>query len=126
MAMKFPLGFLWLYLGGASYRRPNVPPQAPKRKRIGRETSPKSDFQPFPAHGGIGAEIGRRALEYDPAVAHDIEAVGDLQRDRKLLLHQQDRNPTAGDFSEQFADGSATPLGRLGVVEQQVVGPGGK
>src|SRR6185437_877971 len=87
--------FLWLNPGGASRRKPNVPPWPPKRKQIGRGPPAKSDFQPFLAHSGIGAEIGWLALEHDAAVAHDVEPVGDLQRDRELLLDQQDCHPTA-------------------------------
>ena len=38
----------------------------------------------------------RRALEHDAAVAHDVEAAGDVEGDVQLLLHQQHRGPREG------------------------------
>src|SRR3989344_5303110 len=54
-----------------------------------------SDFQPFLADGRVGAQLGRRALEDDGAVAHDVDALGDVERDGELLLDQQDGDAAA-------------------------------
>src|SRR4030095_5915112 len=64
----------------------------------------KSDIQPFPADGGVGGECCGRPLEHDAAVAHHIEAPGNLQRNGELLLDQQDSCAAACDFVEQRAD----------------------
>src|ERR1700761_1424435 len=79
----------------AMFRAANVPPPRPMRKQIAALTPAKSDFQPFLAHGRIGAEILRLALEHDAAVAHDEKPVGNLQRDAELLLDQQNRDAPA-------------------------------
>ncbi len=36
------------------------------------------------------AQVGRRALEHEPAVAEDVGAVGDLEGERDVLLDEQD------------------------------------
>src|ERR1700682_2855725 len=47
----------------------------------------RSDFQPFLAYGLVGLKFGRRALEHDSAVAHDVDAMRYPHRDREFLLH---------------------------------------
>src|SRR5262245_7736441 len=64
----------------------------------------RSDLQPFLAYCAIGGKLRRRALEDDAAVAHHIEAAGNLQRDGQLLLDQQDRRAAPRDLIEQRAD----------------------
>src|SRR6185369_8204997 len=63
-----------------------------------------SNLQPLLAQGGIVAQVLGRALEDDAAVSHAIDALRHLQRDRKLLLHQQDGHAALADFGEQVAD----------------------
>src|SRR5581483_10107454 len=63
-----------------------------------------SHFEPLFPDAVIGIERRRRALEYDAAVAHHIEPLRNLQRDRQLLLDQQDRNASARDLAEQLTD----------------------
>src|SRR3954454_10081044 len=62
------------------------------------------DFQPLLANRAIGGEFGRRALEHDAAVTHDVEAPRDPERDGELLLDQQDGGAASCDFVEQRAD----------------------
>ena len=40
--------------------------------------APRSDFQPLLARAGIGAQVSRRAVKHDAAVAHHQRAVGDV------------------------------------------------
>src|SRR4029079_9672084 len=63
----------------------------------------RSDFQPLLAHAGILAQILRRALEHDPAMPHDVETTRDGERNRELLLDQQDGYTACGDLLEQPA-----------------------
>src|SRR5271166_1596374 len=67
-------------LSGASFNR--------LRTRF-EPAPPPSNFQPF-----LGSRLeGRgRAFPDDLAVAHHVEPVTDLKRDRQLLLDQQDRD----------------------------------
>ena len=37
----------------------------------------------------IGGEFGGAALEHDASVAQDIDVIGDAERDRNVVLHQQ-------------------------------------
>src|SRR5882762_8700139 len=77
----------------------------------------RSDFQPFLAHGLVVPEFGRRALEHDAAVAHDVDTMRYPHCDREFLLHQQDRDAAPGDLGDQVADlvhdQGGQPLGRL-------------
>src|SRR5882672_4301422 len=63
-----------------------------------------SDFQPLAPHRFVPAQIGRAALEHHPAMAHDVEAVGNLHRDGELLFDQQDRNLALRDALQQHGD----------------------
>src|SRR5258705_6190379 len=67
-------------------------------------TRKRSDFQPFLAHGLVGLEFGRCALEHDAAVAHHVDAMRYPHCHREVLLHQQDRDAPPGDFGDQVAD----------------------
>jgi hypothetical protein len=93
------------------------------RKRTAAEPAP-SNLQPFLAHGGIFAEIGRGALKHDPAVAHHVKPDRDFQRDGQFLFDQQDRDAAPGNFGEQRADLLdqlwRQPFGRL--VDQDQIG----
>src|SRR5581483_2771529 len=62
-----------------------------------------SDFQPLLAHGVIGAQILRRAFKHDMAVAHDVETMRNIQRDRQLLLDEQNRYAARRNALEQAA-----------------------
>src|SRR3954464_10101358 len=62
------------------------------------------NLQPLLANRTIGGKLRRRPLEHDAAVAHDVEAAGNLQRDGELLFDQQNRRAAAGDLVEQLAD----------------------
>src|SRR5690242_5679677 len=57
--------------------------------------APQIRLPAIPCARGIGAEIVRLALEHDAAVAHHIEAAGNLQGDSGLLLDQEDCNAAA-------------------------------
>jgi hypothetical protein len=41
----------------------------------------------------VALEFGGRALEYNLSVAHDVDAVRDLQSDRQLLFDQRIATP---------------------------------
>src|SRR5450756_1550088 len=61
------------------------------------------NFQPLLANCTIFPQLLRRALEHDVAVAHDVQALRNVERDRQLLFHQQDRHAAILDFVEQLA-----------------------
>jgi hypothetical protein len=63
-----------------------------------------SNFEPFAAHRLVGLKFGGCALEYDPSVAHHIDAVRYPQGDRQLLFDQQDRDAAPGNVGDQAAD----------------------
>ena len=46
------------------------------------------DLQPLLAHRGVLAHVLGGTLEDDGAVAHDVEALGDVEGDGELLLDQ--------------------------------------
>src|ERR1700692_4208416 len=64
----------------------------------------RSYLQPFLADGIVRLEFGRRALEHDAAVPHDVDPMRDPHRDRELLLHQQNGNAAPGDLGDEVAD----------------------
>src|SRR5271166_1023116 len=59
--------------------------------------------EPILAHLVVTEQCLRRALEHDAAVAHDVEPIRNGQRDRELLLDQQDRDAAFGDALQQLA-----------------------
>src|SRR3984957_17217125 len=64
----------------------------------------RSDLEPFLAHGLVGLQFGRRALEHDAPVAHHVDAMRYPHRDREFLLYQQDGDAAPGDFGDEVAD----------------------
>src|SRR5829696_9510336 len=61
-------------------------------------------LQPLLAHAGVGAQIRGRAFEDDAAVAHDVEALRDRERDGELLLDEEDGDAAPGDLRQEPAD----------------------
>ncbi|ENN86532.1 hypothetical protein RHSP_08857 [Rhizobium freirei PRF 81] len=53
--------------------------------------------------GGI-AKVGRGAREYDPAIGHHVAGIGDLERKRNILLHEQDRQTALAQARDEFED----------------------
>src|ERR1700722_4787337 len=51
------------------------------------------NLQPFLANLRISLQLGRRPLEYDVSVTHDIDALRDVERNGEFLLDQQHRHP---------------------------------
>ena len=49
-------------------------------------------------------EFGGCALEYNPSVAHHIDAMRYPHGDRQLFVRQQDRDAAPGDVGDQVAD----------------------
>ena len=78
---------------------------------------PSGDLQPSALDIPIGFECLRRAGEYDPPMAYDIEAVANMERDRQLLFDEQDGNTPAPDLSydvyQALDDQRRQPLGWL-------------
>ena len=54
---------------------------------------PDSDFEPFPADIVARAKRLWRAGIDDFAMAHDMDHLRDIERDRELLFNQKDRDP---------------------------------
>src|SRR6185369_9389326 len=83
-----------------------------------------SDLEPLLADLGVPAQVVGRALEDDAAVAHHVAALRNLQRDRQLLLDQQDRDAAAAQLlqilSDELDDLWRQPFGRL--VDHDQVG----
>ena len=83
--------------------RPEAAPGATGGFLVERQSAGKrrlaSNLQPFVAHLMVGLEIGRGALEDDAAVPHDVDALRNVERDRQLLLDQQNGNAAPGDFA---------------------------
>ena len=94
-----------VHVANSTWKLQNAPQavRAPGGRRRPSLDLGSSDLKPFLADGGVGLEVGRRAFEHDAAVAHDVEAAGNLQRDGEFLLDQQDRDAAPGDFVEQAA-----------------------
>ena len=44
-----------------------------------------SNLEPLLTNGGVLPQVPGRAFEHDLAVAHDVKALGNVQRDRQLL-----------------------------------------
>src|SRR5215471_20477995 len=59
-------------------------------------------FQALSPDRLVGHQRGGRALEHDAPVAHHVQAMGDLERDRELLLDEQDGDATACDLVEEL------------------------
>src|SRR5271170_4229049 len=74
-------------------------------RRAGPTTSvlDSLDFQPLAAHRAVGAKVRGRALEHHVAVAHDVDAVRNIERDGELLLNQNDRKAAPRNFGDQLA-----------------------
>src|SRR5581483_6675163 len=70
----------------------------------GRVLGPGLNLQPLLPDGVVGFQLLRRAFEHDAAVAHDVDAVGDAQRDRELLLDQQDGDAGLRYSRDEVAD----------------------
>src|SRR5690348_3355219 len=83
-----------------------------------------SDLEPLLADVGVLAQVLGSAFEDDAAVAHHVAALGDLQRDRQLLLDEQDRDAAPAQLlqilADQLDDLRCQPLGRL--VDHDQVG----
>jgi len=63
-----------------------------------------SYLEPLLANGLVGTEFAGRALEYDTTVPHDIDAMRNPERDRQLLLNQQDGDASLRDMRNQITD----------------------
>src|SRR5436309_11628152 len=61
-------------------------------------------LEPLPAYRWAGLQGLRRAVEHDASMAHDVKPMGNVERNRELLLDQQDGNATLGDLREQIAN----------------------
>src|SRR4030081_1853590 len=59
-----------------------------------------SNLQPLAPDVGRIAQVVGRPLEYDLAVAHDVNALGDAHGDRQLLLHEQHRDALPANVSD--------------------------
>src|SRR5512146_2329719 len=84
----------------------NMPVNSPRSssalRRIPWFRARRSYLEPLLADCTIFTQLLRRALEHDMAVAHDVQALRNVERDRQLLLHQQDGNAAVLDFIEQL------------------------
>src|ERR1019366_8959079 len=60
------------------------------------------NLQPLLANCTIFPQLLRCALEHDVTVSHDVQALRNVERDRQLLFHQQDRYAAVFDFVEQL------------------------
>ena len=107
------------------------PPAAPGTRRRTRFADPKREASvalrrqstryQISSHSLRTASLSRnwlrRALEHDAALPHHVEPMRNGERDRQLLLDQQDRDATARDLLQQAAhaldDHRREPLGRL-------------
>src|SRR5574337_1225768 len=105
-------------------RRVRVPDSTPARATLHSVNSPRSDLEPLAPHIGVRPQAGRGALEHDLAVPHHQAPVGDLERDRQLLLDQQHRDAAALEFAQELRD-LFDDLGRQsfgGLVDHDQVG----
>src|SRR5258706_12948125 len=98
---------------GPHWRSPKV--TMPSRKcclRFGLSWLPRAPIrasaayclylEPFPAYRLRRMQRLRRAFEHDAPVAHDVESMGKVERDGKLLLDQKDGNATTDDLRQQI------------------------
>jgi len=69
--LRHDRGFLGRFGVGS---RSRAPPASPSTIAL--------HFDPFPPYRGVRAKICWRAFENDAAVTHDIDAFGDVERDR--------------------------------------------
>src|SRR5690349_25062701 len=75
-------------------------PALPRSTPFTLHPSP-SDLQPLLAYRLVRTQTFGRALEHDLAVAHDVQALRDTQRDGELLLDQQNGNAALLDLLKQ-------------------------
>src|SRR3712207_7252371 len=55
-----------------------------------------SDFEPLAPYGVVSAKVGGGPFENNTAVPHDVEAVGDREGDRQLLLDEEGGDAARG------------------------------
>src|SRR5690242_13190590 len=53
---------------------------------------------------GVGAQRGRRGMVADHTLFHDVDAIADVQRERHVLLDEQDRDTVAVQHIDDRAD----------------------
>src|SRR5919108_4168775 len=80
----------------------------------------RSDSEILVDDAGVGAQRRGRRVVADHALLHDVDAVGDAERERHVLLDEQDRDAVLVQHLNDVADlrdhARHQPLGRL--VEQ--------
>src|SRR5262249_3152928 len=90
---------------------------------------PIGNFEPATLRFPIGPQRLRRSRKDDPPVAHDVDPIAYVERNRHLLLDQEDGNPAAPDLAHHVDkptdDERCKTLGRLiyqdycGIAEQR-------
>ena len=66
-----------------------------------------SDLQPLLPDSVVCLQFGRRALKDDAAVAHDVDALRDMQRNREFLLTNSKSRTSRSTSARRSAAGTA-------------------
>src|SRR6266581_5454935 len=82
-----------------------------------RKASMRLDSQVLMDDGVVGAQLGGRRVVADDALFHDVHAVTDLERQRHVLLHEEDGHALAVEHADDLVDlphhARHQPFGRL-------------
>src|SRR5713226_8337355 len=69
-----------------------------------RKASMPLDSQVLVDDGVVGAQLGGRRVMADDALLHDVDAVTDLERQRHVLLHEEDGHALAVEHADDLVD----------------------
>src|SRR3989442_3939163 len=78
-------------------------PSASSMKRSSSVTRGRLDTEVLVQDAGLGAKALRFALEHDASLAHHVDALGDAEREREVLLDEEDRHAGPAQLREDVA-----------------------